>query len=183
MEDRFRALLSRLDAACREGQYRTVLELLDQAYVRASASERDAFLALLRAEERLDCQVAQQMQRVADQAEKAGEFEASLRARWGKNEQGHPRAGHEHAFFLPADEDGDGRIDHLTVFAPMGFNPLECLAIHGGTWCLSAQSPRMAVRYGIIPSSARAAHWRWARTMPTCTPAKRPSATRSVPSR
>src|SRR5207302_1944963 len=27
--------------------------------------------------------------------------------------------------FLPADEDGDGRLDHLTVFAPMGFNALE----------------------------------------------------------
>ena len=48
---------------------------------------------------------------------------------WGKDEQGHPRTGHEHAFFLPADEDGDGRIDHLTVFAPMGLNALERQAI------------------------------------------------------
>lgn len=44
---------------------------------------------------------------------------------WGKDEHGQPRTGHEHAFFLPADEDGDGRLDHLTVFAPMGFNTLE----------------------------------------------------------
>ncbi len=49
---------------------------------------------------------------------------------WGKDELGRPRVGHQHAFFLPADEDGDGRIDHLTVFAPMGFNPLECQALH-----------------------------------------------------
>jgi CRISPR-associated protein Csb2 len=48
---------------------------------------------------------------------------------WGKDEQAQPRLGHEHAFFLPADEDGDGRLDHLTVFAPMGFNSLECQAI------------------------------------------------------
>jgi CRISPR-associated protein Csb2 len=49
---------------------------------------------------------------------------------WGKEDDGRPRTGHQHAFFLPADEDGDGRLDHLTVFAPMGFNSLECLAIH-----------------------------------------------------
>ncbi len=48
---------------------------------------------------------------------------------WGKDEQGRPRTGHEHAFFLPADEDGDGRVDHLTVFAPMGLNALERQAI------------------------------------------------------
>jgi CRISPR-associated protein Csb2 len=48
---------------------------------------------------------------------------------WGKDEQGRPRTGHEHAFFLPADEDGDGRLDHLTVFAPMGFNALEVRAL------------------------------------------------------
>jgi CRISPR-associated protein Csb2 len=48
---------------------------------------------------------------------------------WGKDEHGRPRAGHRHAFFLPADEDGDGRLDHLTVFAAMGFNPLERQAL------------------------------------------------------
>jgi CRISPR-associated protein Csb2 len=49
-------------------------------------------------------------------------------ALWGKDEQGRPRTGHEHAFWLPADEDGDGRLDHLTVFAPMGFGDLEIRA-------------------------------------------------------
>jgi CRISPR-associated protein Csb2 len=48
---------------------------------------------------------------------------------WGKDEQAQPRTGHQHAFFLPADEDNDGRLDHLTVFAPMGFNSLERQAI------------------------------------------------------
>lgn len=31
------------------------------------------------------------------------------------------RDGHEHAFYLPLDEDGDGRIDHLVVWCPAGF--------------------------------------------------------------
>jgi CRISPR-associated protein Csb2 len=48
---------------------------------------------------------------------------------WGKDEQAQPRTNHQHAFFLPADEDGDGRIDHITVFAPMGFNTLERQAL------------------------------------------------------
>ncbi len=48
---------------------------------------------------------------------------------WGKDELGRARTGHVHAFFLPADEDGDGRLDHLTVHAPMGLNSLERLAI------------------------------------------------------
>jgi CRISPR-associated protein Csb2 len=32
------------------------------------------------------------------------------------------RSGHQHAFFLPCDDDGDGRIDHLTVLAREGFD-------------------------------------------------------------
>jgi CRISPR-associated protein Csb2 len=48
---------------------------------------------------------------------------------WGKDDEGRPGVGHRHAFFLPGDEDGDGRLDHLTVFAPMGFSSLECQAI------------------------------------------------------
>lgn len=35
---------------------------------------------------------------------------------------GQVRAGHEHAFFLPADDDGDGKIDHLLVYAREGFD-------------------------------------------------------------
>ncbi len=33
-----------------------------------------------------------------------------------------PSKGHQHAHFLPTDEDGDGRLDHLTVYAPCGLN-------------------------------------------------------------
>ena len=48
---------------------------------------------------------------------------------WAKDDAGRPRTGHEHAFFLPTDEDGDGRLDHVTLFAAMGFNDLERKAI------------------------------------------------------
>ena len=39
----------------------------------------------------------------------------------GKDEAGSPLTGHTHAYYLPTDEDGDGRLDHLAVFAPGGF--------------------------------------------------------------
>jgi CRISPR-associated protein Csb2 len=40
----------------------------------------------------------------------------------GKTRDGEPLTGHEHAHFFVTDEDGDGRLDHLTVYAPCGFN-------------------------------------------------------------
>lgn len=43
----------------------------------------------------------------------------------GKDRDGRPLKGHKHAYFLPTDEDDDGRIDHLTIIAEMGFNPQE----------------------------------------------------------
>ncbi len=36
---------------------------------------------------------------------------------------------HRHAFYLPTDENGDGRIDHLTVYAPSGLESLERAAL------------------------------------------------------
>ncbi|GJQ27107.1 MAG: hypothetical protein HBSAPP02_21390 [Phycisphaerae bacterium] len=47
----------------------------------------------------------------------------------GKDERGQPLVGHIHAYFLPTDEDGDGRLDHLTVFARDGFDPEERRAL------------------------------------------------------
>lgn len=47
----------------------------------------------------------------------------------GKDEQGTPLSGHSHAYYLPTDEDGDGRIDHLTIVASMGFDPAEVKAL------------------------------------------------------
>ncbi len=43
----------------------------------------------------------------------------------GKDEMGKPLHGHPHAFYLPMDEDGDGRLDHLTIWTSHGLNERE----------------------------------------------------------
>ncbi len=47
----------------------------------------------------------------------------------GKSDMGDVGAGHGHAYYLPTDEDGDGRLDHLTLVASNGFGPAELRAI------------------------------------------------------
>jgi CRISPR-associated protein Csb2 len=48
----------------------------------------------------------------------------------GKDQLGEPlKDDHAHAFYLPSDEDGDGRIDHVTVYAHHGFDRDEVRAI------------------------------------------------------
>lgn len=47
----------------------------------------------------------------------------------GKSQTGQPSEGHRHAFYLPTDEDGDGRLDHLTLYAAERFGPQELRAI------------------------------------------------------
>jgi CRISPR-associated protein Csb2 len=41
---------------------------------------------------------------------------------YGKDDSGKPARSHNHAFYLPTDEDGDGRIDHVTVYAAGRFS-------------------------------------------------------------
>ena len=41
---------------------------------------------------------------------------------YGKDESGAPARSHEHAFYLPTDEDGDGRIDQVIVYAAGRFS-------------------------------------------------------------
>lgn len=47
----------------------------------------------------------------------------------GKDVDSAPLTSHAHAYYLPTDEDGDGRIDHLTLVARGGFGPDEMRAI------------------------------------------------------
>jgi CRISPR-associated protein Csb2 len=47
----------------------------------------------------------------------------------GKNADGSPWAGHKHAFFLPQDRDGDGRVDHLLVKCAEPFDDSELQAL------------------------------------------------------
>ena len=47
----------------------------------------------------------------------------------GKDGAGKPLRGHRHAFYVPTDEDGDGRLDHLTVWIPGRLDEREFRAI------------------------------------------------------
>jgi CRISPR-associated protein Csb2 len=47
----------------------------------------------------------------------------------GKTVDGVPLAGHLHAHYLATDEDGDGRLDHVTLYAPRGFDRHDLAAI------------------------------------------------------
>jgi CRISPR-associated protein Csb2 len=47
----------------------------------------------------------------------------------GKDENDQPLADHTHAYYLPSDEDHDGHLDHLTVFASAGFGTDEWRAL------------------------------------------------------
>ncbi|HVC98473.1 MAG TPA: type I-U CRISPR-associated protein Csb2, partial [Pirellulales bacterium] len=44
---------------------------------------------------------------------------------YGKDAHGKPAKGHRHAYYLPTDEDGDGRLDHLTIVSETPFTPEE----------------------------------------------------------
>lgn len=52
----------------------------------------------------------------------------------GKRADGSRVPEHRHAFFLPTDEDGDGKIDHLTVYARDGFGAGEIEALRRFRW-------------------------------------------------
>ena len=47
----------------------------------------------------------------------------------GREDDGSRVIGHDHAFFWPLDEDGDGFIDHVAVFCPRGFEAVEIDAL------------------------------------------------------
>ena len=48
----------------------------------------------------------------------------------GKDPDGRILQAHGHAYYLPTDEDGDGRLDHLTIVASMGFGVDEVKAFN-----------------------------------------------------
>lgn len=47
----------------------------------------------------------------------------------GKDESGAKAKTHDHAFYLPTDEDGDGRIDHVTIYAAGRFSRNDVAAL------------------------------------------------------
>lgn len=79
-----------------------------------------------------------------------------------------PARGHFHACFLPTDEDADGLIDHLTVYARDGFEPRDLKALHSLTflsWGSDAIRLELIGMYTrpeseAIPSFTPATRWR-----------------------
>jgi CRISPR-associated protein Csb2 len=47
----------------------------------------------------------------------------------GKSVNGTPLGGHMHAHYFATDEDGDGRLDHVTIYAPCEFDPDDVQAL------------------------------------------------------
>ena len=90
----------------------------------------------------------------------------------GKDDAGKPlNKGHRHAFYVPTDEDGDGRLDHLTVWTPGGLNESEFRAVVSVN-TLKPSGPREPVQliyqaHGSVeefatvsPLFGRSMHWR-----------------------
>lgn len=47
----------------------------------------------------------------------------------GKTVAGVPLEGHEHGHYFATDEDGDGRLDHVTIYCPRGFDEADVEAL------------------------------------------------------
>jgi CRISPR-associated protein Csb2 len=67
----------------------------------------------------------------------------------GKSMDGSPLQGHGHAHYLATDEDGDGRLDHITIYAPCGFSPDDERAL-GQLRCIFQSGNRPEVRVVLI---------------------------------
>ncbi len=88
----------------------------------------------------------------------------------GKTVDGAPLEGHLHAHYLAVDEDGDGRLDHVTLYAPCGFDRDDLAAI-GALRTIFRQGNRPDVRlvltglgeaeqFGDAPIFAQSRRWR-----------------------
>jgi CRISPR-associated protein Csb2 len=52
----------------------------------------------------------------------------------GRDDDGKVREGHQHAFYLPVDHDGDGYLDHLIIYAAEGFDSQDMAALASLRW-------------------------------------------------
>lgn len=87
----------------------------------------------------------------------------------GKDAAGAPLKGHRHAFFLPLDEDGDGRLDHLLIHAaePFTESELEALDSLRRVWQGSGRRPDVTL---VLASLDRQPPLRPARVFASATP-------------
>lgn len=68
----------------------------------------------------------------------------------GKTSNGEVRTNHDHAFYLPTDEDGDGRLDHLTLFSQEGFGTNELAALNSLRQIKSRDRARSGHPLGVV---------------------------------
>lgn len=86
----------------------------------------------------------------------------------GKTIDGIPLDGHLHAHYLATDEDGDGRLDHVTLYAPCGFDRHDQAAI-GALRTIFRRGNQPEVR--LVLTGLREMHQR--RDAPLFTPSQR----------
>jgi len=80
----------------------------------------------------------------------------------GKGKDGKPLEGHRHAFYLPYDEDGDGRLDHLIVYSAAPFDSEELKAIDSlrSVWQPNARPDVNCVLVRLSPAlDTQASQW------------------------
>jgi CRISPR-associated protein Csb2 len=65
----------------------------------------------------------------------------------GKDAEGRPLGGNGHTHVLPLDEDRDGRIDHVLLWAPSGFDERAMAAVAGFEWMWGDESFDLRVSY------------------------------------
>ena len=90
----------------------------------------------------------------------------------GKDSARNPLTGHRHAFYLPTDEVGDGRLDHLTIWAPggLGNKEFEAVVSMGRIWLPDRRDDALQLAYlahgsandfdGVSPLFKRSTRWR-----------------------
>lgn len=96
----------------------------------------------------------------------------------GKTREGVPLVGHEHAHFFVTDEDGDGRADHLTIYAPCGFNRDDVEALgqlpsvkrHGGLPSVRTVLLGLGVREDFVDAPLFTSARRWRSVTPFSLP-------------
>ncbi len=69
----------------------------------------------------------------------------------GRDVQGGRLLGHRHAHLIPLDQDGDGRLDHILIWAPMGLGALAQRAIRSlrQTWTKGGDDPLFVTLVGM----------------------------------
>ncbi|MFA5028416.1 MAG: type I-U CRISPR-associated protein Csb2 [Candidatus Methylomirabilota bacterium] len=89
----------------------------------------------------------------------------------GKDRLGRPATGHAHAFILPLDEDGDGRIDHLEVRVgtPFEQSELEALDRLRSVWQSDGRPDVELVLIGLTRTPSARVSKTWASATPFVT--------------